>query len=134
LAWKLSWNVLKSTLRPISFFLIIIINQWIEFNFENVKYISTDYLWRRELAFGIRQGSVLGCYFYTTRLEGSCDGTYAECEQLQRSFPSENVEVHPEGCLTSLVRSAELYVYITQRNPTKFGECSIPPQNLMEYP
>jgi L-rhamnose mutarotase len=25
-------------------------------------------------------------------------------------------------------------VYIAQRNPTKFGECSIPPQNLMEYP
>jgi hypothetical protein len=33
-------NVLKSTLRPISFFFLIIINQWIEFKFENVKYIS----------------------------------------------------------------------------------------------
>ena len=31
-------NVLKSTLRPISFFGFI--NQWIEFKFENVKYIS----------------------------------------------------------------------------------------------
>ena len=28
----------------IFFFFIIIINQWIEFNFENVKYISLIYL------------------------------------------------------------------------------------------
>ena len=30
-------NVMKSTLRPISFFFI---NQWIDFNFKNVKYIG----------------------------------------------------------------------------------------------
>jgi hypothetical protein len=40
------------------------------------------------------------------------NGTYAECQQLQRSFPPENEEVHPEGCLTSLVRSAEHYSVI----------------------
>jgi hypothetical protein len=54
-------------------------------------------------------------------------------EFMQKILDNNHAEVAPPLQNKKNVGIYRYSVYITQRNLTKFEECSIPPQNLMEY-